>query len=1146
MVPTRFAANGLESSFRRLVAFLIILFVAVTVANSAPVVFDIPAQPAPAALRLFAKQSGLKVLFNEDLGGVTTKAVKGEFEPAEALKQLLAGTGYEAKPEGGKNFVIKKADSPSAGALKGSLTGEGGRPAREVVVSIRETGQSTMTDAEGLYAFPDVAAGTYVLVATAPGFQPLHIIDVSVRAGRETTLGRAALRKAPSGVTQLDPFVVRADTITELDKFEVSDTKAKPFSSGNVDLPRTINDIQPYYIFDAAVIEQSGTVNAEAFLKESLPMNLTKSTNTQNTTSYGTNSEVNLRGLGADRTLILVNGRRLPSATVLSSTYQSDINGIPVGQIERIEVLPTSASGIYGASALGGVINIILKRNYTGGDISVRYGNTFDSDASTRAVMLNWGTAFDQGRTRVRFSIQRSDGSELLLGDRANIVRENVAKVIRNLPDYLYTQTSPFGGATTNIANSTTANLVLKDGRTLNSRITNVAPGTGTTVSQTDLGASLLARAGAYNTDLPYTNANPLGLGTPYGFTPELKAYSASVSRDLTKHLEVFADYSYGDNLSAEPYNSWTGYSSATIAATAPTNPFTTSVVVKFPAQLNDPRVGRFLTRTFSTGLKAMLPYDWVVQLDYGWSQNLATHSFSAVDTTALGADLNAGLVNPFVDTKANPISLEKYRVPYWIKQSSTLNDLTLRASGPLVALPWGKPNLTTGLETRQAGTGDGTYTQIWALTPSSSSTTTYYGLKQRTESAYAELQSPLVARGRFPGLYALDVQASGRAERFEVATGTPSQTLRLATGVLTYNSPTKADGTPFRSSQTYDSTNGTVGLKYQPIKSLTFRASFGTAFQPPTASQLQRNLVPSTTTTTISDPKTGTSYGVYTVSGGNPDLSPQTAKSYNAGVIWQPASSGPLKGLRVNLEWYRIKQQNAIGSLSAQQIVNSEASYPGRVTRDSTGAITLVDISSLNLYGRDLKGLDFSLSYSWDIAPASRLDLNVAESYVISSKTQYSLSLPAYEGVDYPSDTSTGGALRYKTSVSLAWEYRRWSFGANSTLYSRYHAYGAAGGPLSLQYSAGADYSNYVAAQGSEWIPSQHYEDVTLGYRFERFPSTSPLRWMNGTSVRVGVKNVFNKVPPFDVSPWSYQGYISTYGSPRLREYWLMVRKVF
>src|SRR5262249_44131641 len=78
-------------------------------------------------------------------------------------------------------------------------------------------------------------------------------------------------------------------------------------------------------------------------------------------------SEVDLRGLGANRTLVLLNGQRLPTDAVTGAV---DLNMIPTAAVERIEVLNDGASAIYGSDALGGVVNIITRKDFSGNEIS--------------------------------------------------------------------------------------------------------------------------------------------------------------------------------------------------------------------------------------------------------------------------------------------------------------------------------------------------------------------------------------------------------------------------------------------------------------------------------------------------------------------------------------------------------------------------------------------------------------------------------------------------------------------------------------------------------------------------------------------------------------------------------------------------------
>ena len=926
----------------------------------------------------------------------------------------------------------------------------------------------------------------------------------------------------------------------KLDAIEVIGERPKPFSTPSVDLPRTIDDPQAYFVFDAKAIDLSGATTIEDFLTNNLTMNVLRSTNSSNTTSYGSNSDVNLRGLGVDRTLILVNGRRLPNTVVLTSNYQSDINGIAPSMIERIEVLPSSASGIYGANAVGGVINIILKRNYSGGEIRANYSNTWDSDAARRSIAFNYGMGLEGGKTRLSFSANYSDGNALRLMDRADLIRANYDRARRNNPDHVYTAAGAFAGATTNVTNSVAANLVLKTGATLSSRYTYVPAGTAPTVTSAQLNAALTQNAGSFNFDLPSIYWLQSGLGSYFGFTPTSRSVSASLTRKMTDKIEASVDYSFNRNRGESLYSSYFN-STRTVAANAPTNPFTTAVLVRMPAENLQPRVGTFDSNTLNLGLKATLAHDWIALIDYTWAKNKNGHYFTAVDNGVVNLDLQNGVINPFVDTQLHRVSLERYATKSLIAHGATQSNLAARGSGPLPKLPWGTPTLTFGVENRITGTIDGTSETIAPLTPASNTRTHYLGLQQVIGGAYAEVQMPLVKRGHFPLVHSLDLQVAGRYDRYQLATGTPTATVNTITGATTIGAPNRA-GQPFRSEATFSATNPTIALRYQPVPEFTLRGSYATAFQPPTAAQMVRNPEPAVTPTLIIDPRSNTSYNVQTIGGGNPNVQPQSSNSWTGGIIWSPRASA-LKGLRLNAEYYRIEQFDAISTLTAQVIANL---YPDRVTRDAAGLITLVDISSINLYGRKMSGWDFKADYQLNTPQAGTFTFSGVQSLVISSTTRFSLTLPAYEGVNFPLDTSIGGTMKHRTTLNFSWERGNWNARWTSRLLSSYKAYGAAGGPLSLQSAAGANFSTYALAQGNNaTIPAQNFHDLVVGYKFASGSKRFADRITEGMSITVGMKNLFNSAPEYDVGPFGL-GYLSPFGDIRMREYWINVRRTF
>lgn len=1116
-----------------------------------PVNFDIPAQSAATALQLFNKQSKESVLFPSDqLKSIDANPVRGEFEPKVALDRLLDGTGYAATDQGGNKYFVSAIGKLAPGSIEGEVRNSNtGRPVQGARVAVARTAKSATTDKSGWFMLEDVPAGEQVLNISAEGMQNTQVRDITVRPNGRHTLSAIAIPAKVPGVVQMEDYVVSAkknEGVLELDPYAVEARREKPFTS-NLDITRTINDAQPYYIFDAATIETSGATNVENFLKQRLTMIATDQTSSQNFTQpTGNSSSIDLRGLGIDKTLILVDGRRLSGYSTGASERQGDLNGIPIDAIERIEVLPSAASGIYGGSALGGVVNIITKRNYTGGEIRATYDNTFDTDSARRSVSLGYGLALEGGRTRVRLSASWSDSNEILLQDRLDIVQTNLATMMRNSPTYAASAYTVWAGALTNVT-TRSAGLVLKDGTTpLNSTITYVPAGTSPSTSSTALAAGLLANAGQWNLDFPRDTSLLTGQLRSLLKSPQTRSMQVSLRREMLPWLEAYAEYSRNENESMSIYNLVTG--NVSVPATAPTNPFTTAVIVPLGSGASRPEL---LSRTesdrFSAGLVVQLPASWTAAFDYTGSKARYRYSYVGLDSTARTADINSGALNPFVDQSLYPLDMSPYETPTTFNGRSETDDFIVKGAGELPALPWGRPSLAAGLERRIERSPESSTVSDYPITTANSFRLDYFPRRAVSDSAYAEVRVPLVESGRWLGVHALELQMSERVERYEVNTGTTSvRTLFNRTPVTTTYSGATENGQPTFSNARYSANDYTVGLKYQPVRTVTLRASRATAFLPPTMAQLAETLDPSTTPTSVTDPTTGAGASPLTISGGNPNVTPQNARSTNFGLIWEP-SWAPLQGLRLNVEYYKIEQFDAISTLTPQAIVDMESIYPERVTRDSSGKITLVNISNLNLYKRDSEGWDFSASFMRR-TDVGTFRLSAVTSVLSHLKTQYSLNAPAYDAVDFPAEN---GAVKYKSTATLNWDWQNWTAGWTVSHVGRYKVYGAPGGPGSTQNAGGGVYTYRVDALGTEWVASQIYHDAFVGYAFprNRVGAETSGRFggvTDGLTLQLGVHNIFNRIAPLDAFYNTVTLYTSPYGDTRLRTYWLSVKKAF
>jgi outer membrane receptor protein involved in Fe transport len=689
-------------------------------------------------------------------------------------------------------------------------------------------------------------------------------------------------------------------------------------------------------------------------------------------------------------------------------------------------------------------------------------------------------------------------------------------------------------GSTPNIvaaAGPSTA-LTLKSGGSLGAFNTYIPAGTAPGVTSATLAAGLLANAGQQNHN-PADTTQFKGLRGLLGTPSATRSFRASVRREMTSRLEWFTDFSYGSTRTDK--DDWSVATTLAVPANSPINPFNQAVNLAVPFKTKSPSATQSLTRTFTTGVLAKLPYQWLGHADYTWSQGYNSYvaSASGYNNAELSAAILAGAVNPFVDTQQYPLALGPYlSYSKWFGYG-TLNDVNLRLSGPVWRLPGGAPQLTIGLSRRQEGTASApTYVDVPGF-PARNTATMNLGKKQITESAYAEANLPIIGEtNRRWFARQLDLQFAARVEQFQVNTGTASITLlpAPATPPVIRNNPAK-----------YKSTKPTAGFSYKPIDDVMVRASYSSGFVPPSYGQLLLNPTPSTNLTTVVDPRRGnTGRAVPTLSGGNPDLTPEDSKTWNVGVIIAPKSIALLRGLRLNLEYYSIEKRNNIGTIGGQTLVENEALFPDRVVRDpvpagdpyGVGPITLLNLRSMNLFKAYNEGYDFSASYSRRTETLGGFEFSFNTSLPKRAKRKTVANQPYLDYVNF----AGSGPLAFRYNTAFVWDYRGWSLGWNTRYYGKSRV---SGPPINSSLLT-------IQASGSATNSQQSYHDLLLGYRFG--PKTAhvkdPFNLLKGLELQLGILNVFNQEPPFDVAASSF--WYSTWGNLRLREYRLSVKKSF
>src|ERR1017187_4772476 len=711
-------AGGVAAVIRRLLLGIGALIPAALLAE--PVNFNLPAQPADGALLAFCKQANVEMLFPYDkLHKVTSADVTGRMEPEDALERLLKGTGFEARRNGRGKYVVRPV-AQATGSIRGRLVTPAGAAAPGIHVVIPSLRLAGVTNGAGTFAFPAVPPGTYQLFAAGAGLPALQIDGVRVTAGEVLTLEALTMSTA-SDPARLQPYVGEGKSALSSFPDDSGPPPAPRVAIGDVDLARSENDALDYTIFTRDQIARSGVTNLSEFLRnELLQSDATTLPPDQNgiiSSFVSASSNINLGGFPSsqDATIVLVDGRRLPEiVTALpgnnqtaSAPPQPDVNVIPINLIERVEVLPVSASAIYSGSPVGGVINIVLRPDVNATELTTTYTNAlgrFDAPQSTTSLLH--GETLLGGALRVLFNAtftQATPPTESNLGYiRANVLAHPVPEgdLYRATPNVSSANASPLFGPGT-------------------ASITSVAPGSDGSGGIT----SFADRQGVQSVALYVPPGGgladtPNSLDYPYGRKEQGIALFGSVLYDVFPWLQVGVDASAGRTVNNTGYSVFAG--NLVLPADSPFNPFHQAVNVT----LNETAPGlgenydeahiEYYSAVF--GLLLKMRDGWQASLDAQYGLSVTTYrGLEGVDNNRWQQLVGQGVYNPLRDTQVYGPPQQFYDqalVFYGAKgRFVTLGDYdtfdsALRFTDPSLRLPTGSATVTFGGDYRLARLG--------------------------------------------------------------------------------------------------------------------------------------------------------------------------------------------------------------------------------------------------------------------------------------------------------------------------------------------------------------------------------------------------------------------------------------------------------
>lgn len=820
-----------------------------------------------------------------------------------------------------------------------------------------------------------------------------------------------------------------------------------------------LSGVGPVSVIDAESIQRSGATSVETLLQR-LPASAGFAGSQSNAywaeNGYGT-TQVNLRGLGINRTLVLLNGRRIVNGGT-GANSSVDLNVIPVALIERVEVLKDGASAIYGADAVAGVVNIITKKGFDGAQASVRYGETSKGDGDDTAVDFAWGVTSDRGSLIA--GINYAEGGSVNMASRAPCgLKETEGKL-------------ECSGSSATVG----GRALLPDGTQINFR--------------QNPGDPLFERYNGakhnYNGNSTLNAVNPI------------KRLSLSVFGEsyLSGDLRVFTELMYTNRRSDQLATSGAlgVYRPINIAANHPTNP-TGQNLVLLRRRLEEagPRHFSQETNTFRAvvGVQGQLGTSWDWSAAFNMGRNTGTDgSDNVANLDRVEQTLNRTICSP-VPGAAIPCgnylgagSLSKEVLDYILYSSrdsggNEQKSFTASLSGQVFELPAGWVGFATGVEVRK----ERGWRNPDVLTAKGIGNTNRQDPivgEYTAKEAYVEVAVPLL-------------QDSVIAD---------SLYLNVAARVSDYDLFGR-------------DTNYKVGLDWQVNHSLKLRGTYATAFRIPNIPELFGGLSEGNLTTTdpcskwsspSSDPvvrancqaagvpvnyvQPGNS--ILTTTGGNSQLRPEDATSITAGVVWTPEF---LSGLTLTADYYNIRIKNAIQRIAGSTKLSTCYNTPGlahpfcsssNFTRNPrTGEVDFLSSQPVNAANERVTGIDLGALYEFALA-----GFNASVSADVSYLHRYDVRPYAGANVIEYAGKITGGRgsyAKWRALTALNVSRDAWS------------------GSWSAQYIGRADDISATRGAIGDHAPSVLYHNLQAKYSVNK-----------ALDLTLGLDNALNKKAPF------------------------------
>lgn len=669
----------------------------------------------------------------------------------------------------------------------------------------------------------------------------------------------------------------------------------------------------------------------------------------------GGNTSINLRGIGDQYTLVLVNGRRFGGEDV------PDIGAIPTEAIESIEILKNGASAIFGSDAVAGVVNVKLKRNFEGLQFVSSYGNTTNHDASFRRAAVLAGGSYN--RLHLSGSLSWQDRNGIERQDRA-------ISASRDFRSY--------GGID---RRSTFAlipnNIFLQDGSSASIDVSRFGPG------QSSLNAAdFVAPA-----DSQKWSGSEIGTFPPYR---RLSGHWLGELDVIDTRLKLFAEGYFDRRNQRFTYVAAQTY--VDVPASNPYNPFGEDVSVYYQFGPNEMPLlySDYETKNVqsSFGLRGDLG-DYSYEIAYTrYSKAVDSRNYNDIVNASAQAAVertDATALNVFGYWANSPIQLAGLTDVSGLHVGNDIDTIEGRFSGPLLRIPTGTIHFAAGAAHRKV---DYSYVpdETWRTVEtywSEINTEVKHG-DRKVDSVYAELRVPLIRESETGTINALEIGGASRYEKYN------------------------------------DFGSATVGQLNARLamfdQALVLRASAAEAFKAPSVDNLTAPQTQGVLQGLV-DPFFGGVAPVTVIDGGNPNLKPEQADTYNFGIVWAPRGAH----YSLHADYWQIDLKDLIDIPDVQSVLFG-TSPNGSLTRDPGTNAATVDARLDNGGDRRVRGIDFGAAYTVRTENAGRFTFDLNATRLLEFKTHFGEVVD-----DHLAGTSLGVIPKWRSVLGTYWDRAGW-----------------------------------------------------------------------------------------------------------------------